>query len=97
MHLMRAAIAAVLSFACIAAPSIARGAGPVDDLVAEVMAKNPSLRARAQRQEAAREDARAAGRWPDPRVTVMVDRVPSSSMTRPSMTLPGPAIAKWTR
>jgi outer membrane protein TolC len=82
---MRAAVAAVLAFACVATPSIARGSEPVDDLVAEVVAKNPSLRARAQRQEAAREDALAAGRWPDPRVTVMVDRVPSSSMTSATM------------
>lgn len=49
--------------------------------VTEVLAKNPSVRARVQRQEAAREGARAAGRWPDPLVTVMVDRVPSNSTT----------------
>lgn len=62
------------------APAVARAESPVDVLVAEVVAKNPSVRARVQRQEAAREDARAAGRWPDPRVSIMVDRVPSSSM-----------------
>lgn len=53
--------------------------------VAEVLEKNPSIRARAQRQQAAREGVEAAGRWPDPRVTIMVDRVPSSSMSATSM------------
>lgn len=53
--------------------------------VAEVVANNPSIRARSQRRDAATEDARAAGRWPDPRVTVMLDRVPSSAMTAQTM------------
>ena len=53
--------------------------------VAEVLAASPSVRARVQRQEAARQDARAAGRWPDPLLTVMVDRVPSSALTRETM------------
>lgn len=53
--------------------------------VAEVAAKNPSIRARAQRTRAASEEALAAGRWPDPRVSVMVDRVPSSGMTAQTM------------
>lgn len=53
--------------------------------VASVLAENASVRARGQRQEAARQDARAAGRWPDPRVTVMVDRVPSNTMSAQTM------------
>ena len=53
--------------------------------VSEVVTKNPSVRARTQRQEAAREDVRAAGRWPDPRVSVMVDRLPSTAMTAQTM------------
>jgi outer membrane protein, heavy metal efflux system len=53
--------------------------------VAEVIAKNPSVRARTQRTQAAREDALAAGRFPDPRVTVMVDRVPSNAMSAQTM------------
>lgn len=53
--------------------------------VAEVVANNPSIRARSHRRDAAGEDARAAGRWPDPRVTVMLDRVPSSAMTAQTM------------
>lgn len=53
--------------------------------IGEVIAKNPSVRARVQRQQAAREDVRAAGRWPDPRVAVMVDRVPGNAMTRETM------------
>jgi len=53
--------------------------------VAEVVAKNPSVRARTQRTQAAREDVLAAGRFPDPRVTVMVDRVPSNAMSAQTM------------
>ncbi len=53
--------------------------------VAEVLGKNPSIRARLQRREAARENVEATGRWPDPRVTVMVDRVPSNAMTAATM------------
>ncbi|MBS2012624.1 MAG: TolC family protein [Deltaproteobacteria bacterium] len=55
--------------------------GPLETYVAEVVGQSPSLRARVQLQAAAREDARAAGRWPDPRITVAVDRVPSNSMS----------------
>lgn len=57
----------------------------LDSYVADVIAKNPSVRARVQRRQAAAEDVRAAGRWPDPRVTVMVDRVPGNAMTRETM------------
>lgn len=67
-----------------AAPAAARDPA-LDSYVAEVISKSPSIRARSQRRDAALEDARASGRWPDPRVTVMVDRVPSSSMTAQTM------------
>jgi outer membrane protein TolC len=77
--------ALLLAVASVAVPTAAHAASPLDELVAEVLAKNPSVRARVQRQDAAREDARAAGRWPDPRVTVMVDRVPSNAMTSATM------------
>lgn len=53
--------------------------------VEQVLTRSPSVRARVQQREAARENARAAGRWPDPRVTVLVDRVPSNSMTSATM------------
>ncbi len=78
---MRSVAFIFVAAAAVLMPTTARAASPLDDLVAEVLEKNPSVRARVHRQEAAREDARAAGRWPDPRVSVMVDRVPRSSMT----------------
>lgn len=83
---MRAlALLIALGFAVVAVPATALAASPLDEFVAEVLAKSPSVRARMQRQEAARDDARAAGRWQDPQVTVMVDRVPSNSMTSATM------------
>ena len=74
-------LALLIAVTCVAVPAAALAASPLDALVAEVLGQNPSLRARVQRQGAASEDARAAGRWPDPSVTVMVDRLPPSSMS----------------
>lgn len=48
----------------------------VDGFVKEVLARNPSLRARGLRHTALRREARAAGAYPDPSVAVMLDRVP---------------------
>jgi len=48
----------------------------VDALVAEVIERNPSVRARSLRRDALGGDARAAGIYPDPQIAVMVDRVP---------------------
>lgn len=73
------ALALLITIAGVSFAGAAGAASPVDTLVAEVLAHNPSLHARIQRHEAASQDARAAGRWPDPRVTVMVDRVPRNS------------------
>lgn len=78
------ALATVLLSTCVVTPAAAEDA-TLEGYVAEVLTKSPALRARAQRRDAAVEDARAAGRWPDPRVTIMVDRVPSNSMTAQSM------------
>jgi outer membrane protein, heavy metal efflux system len=77
--------ALLVALGALAVPTNARAAPPVDELVQEVLANNPSVRARVQRQQAARSETRAAGRWPDPRVTVMVDRVPSNAMTSATM------------
>lgn len=77
---MRPLVLVAAAFLTVAVASTA-AATPRDEYVAEVLAKNPSVRARAQRQDAAREDARAAGRWPDPQVRVMVDRLPSNAMS----------------
>lgn len=78
------AILLATASALIAAPAGAQDRA-LDGFVAEVVAKSPSIRARNQRRDAALEDVRASGRWPDPRVSVMVDRVPSSSMTAQTM------------
>jgi outer membrane protein TolC len=85
---MRATTAICLVLAAAAllfSPPAAAEDRTLQSYVAEVLAKNPSLRARAQRREAARQEVEAAGRWPDPRVTVMLDRVPSNSMSAQTM------------
>lgn len=51
---------------------------PVDALVREVLARNPSVKARALRRDALGSEARAAGIYPDPQIAVMVDRVPQA-------------------
>ena len=50
----------------------------VDRLVAEVLERNPSLRAGALRRNALGSESRAAGSYPDPQIAVMVDRVPKA-------------------
>jgi outer membrane protein TolC len=50
----------------------------VDRLVAEVLERNPSVRARVLRRDAFGDEARAAGTYPDPQIAVMVDRVPQA-------------------
>jgi outer membrane protein TolC len=51
----------------------------VDALVAEVIERNPSVRARSLRRDALGGEARAAGIYPDPQIAVMVDRVPQAN------------------
>jgi outer membrane protein, heavy metal efflux system len=62
----------------VAAPAAARepAARGVDAFVAEVLQRNPGLRATSLGHEAAQYDATAAGLWPDPEASVMLDRVP---------------------
>ena len=48
----------------------------LDAYVRDVLTRSPSLRARASTYTAYREDAIATGKWPDPSVAVMVDRIP---------------------
>ncbi|WP_437872729.1 TolC family protein [Sorangium sp. So ce363] len=45
-------------------------------IVADVLARSPSLRAGALRRRAFQDEVAAAGAWPDPTVSVMLDRVP---------------------
>ena len=62
----------------VAAPASAREptARGVDAFVAEVLQRNPALRATTLGRDAAQSDATAAALWPDPEAAVMLDRVP---------------------
>lgn len=69
--------AAVLALASLGGAPAARAEEPaLAALVADVLARNPSLRAGALRRRAFQDEAAAAGAWPDPAVSVMLDRVP---------------------
>jgi outer membrane protein TolC len=69
----------LLFAAIVTAPVTARAEdGSVDRLVAEVLERNPSVRARTLRRDALGQDAKAAGIYPDPQIAVMVDRVPKA-------------------
>jgi outer membrane protein, heavy metal efflux system len=48
----------------------------LDGFVGEVLARNPSLKAQVLRRGAFHEEAKAAGAYPDPALSVMLDRVP---------------------
>jgi outer membrane protein TolC len=50
--------------------------GGVPGFVQQVLARNPTLRARALVRESLRARASAEGFWPDPELSVMLDRVP---------------------
>ena len=75
---MRARSAMIIT-AIVTAPVTARADDiSVDRFVAEVLERNPSVRARALRRDALTGEAKAAGIYPDPQVAVMVDRVPQA-------------------
>jgi len=57
-------------------PVFAEEAGGVDAFVAEVLARNPTLRARTLVRDAAGKDGKAEGLWPDPEAAVMFDQFP---------------------
>lgn len=76
MRLLSAIAVAVVLLASVPA----RAEGTRDAFVAEVLAKNPSLKARGARRGAFRHEAAANGRWPDPQVAVMYDRQPDLPM-----------------
>lgn len=65
----------LLGVLCLSAPAAAADS-PMEQYVAEVIGRSPALRARGLVTEAARRDASAAGIWPDPTLTLMVDNVP---------------------
>jgi outer membrane protein TolC len=58
-------------------PAAARASPPgLDAYVAEVVARNPSIKARQLRSQAFVRESSAQGLWPDPLAQVMVDNVP---------------------
>jgi outer membrane protein TolC len=59
--------------------------GGVDAFVAEVLQRNPSRQARTLAREATRQEARAAGTWPDPQASIMFDQFPSHEEAEPPM------------
>lgn len=72
--------------AFIAAPTAAEEPSQgVDAFVAEVLQRNPTLRARTLARDAARQQASAAGIWPDVEAAVMFDQFPSAPEAEPPM------------
>lgn len=63
----------------------AREASGADAFVAEVLQRNPTLRARTLARDAARQQARAAGLFPDAQAAVMFDQFPSAEEAEPPM------------
>ncbi len=70
------AIGLLTLWMALAPPSFAEEAGGVDAFVADVLARNPTLRARTLVRDAAGQDARAEGLWPDPEAALMFDQFP---------------------
>ncbi len=75
---LRSSCLVVWLIAALAAPAFAEEAS-VEAFVAEVLEKNPSLRARTLVRDAARREASAAGIYSDPEVAVMFDQYPQHS------------------
>ena len=70
---------AVGIIAALAPPVLAGEASSVEAFVAEVLAQNPTLRARTLVRDAARREASAAGIYSDPELAVMLDQYPQHS------------------
>ncbi len=75
----RLALLLGLAVGLTALPALAEPPLAADALVREVLARNPSVKARALRRDALGSEARAAGIYPDPLIAVMVDRVPQAA------------------
>lgn len=78
MKLIVLTTAAVLASVFAQLPARADDTVAMRDYVAEVVARNPSLRADTLRRGSFRDEAAGTGKWPDPFVSVMVDRVPQA-------------------
>lgn len=81
--------ASICALALLAASAVATASGPAladegsDAFVRDVLAQNPGLRAGALRRDSFKEEAVASGKWPDPSVAVMVDRIPNGMVEMP--------------
>ena len=65
------------TLAVLASPATDHGEEPgLEAFVKEVLARNPTLRARTLARDSFRTRASAEGYWPDPEISVMLDRVP---------------------
>jgi outer membrane protein TolC len=83
---VKAAVAALPLFVALAATAwstAARADQGADAFVQEVLTRNPSLRAGTLRRDAFKDEASAAGTWPDPTASVMVDRIPNGMVEMP--------------
>jgi outer membrane protein TolC len=74
MRLLLMTFLVALALACPATGSAQESEGRA--FVQEVLARNPTLRARSLAHQSLRVRASAEGYWPDPEVSVMLDRVP---------------------
>jgi outer membrane protein, heavy metal efflux system len=70
------AIRFLSAWMALASPVFAEEAGGVDAFVAEALARHPTLRARTLVRDAAGQDGKAEGLWPDPEAAVMFDQFP---------------------
>jgi cobalt-zinc-cadmium efflux system outer membrane protein len=83
---LNSAVVLSLLIVLLAPPAAGREpSGGVDAFVAEVLQRNPTLRARTLARDAARRQASAAGLWPDVQAAVMFDQFPSAEEAEPPM------------
>jgi outer membrane protein TolC len=75
-RLLLLSVLLALAALAVSGGAAAATASALEAFVAEVLERNPSLRAGARRTAAFRHEASAADLWPDPALSVMVDRVP---------------------
>lgn len=73
----------------------AQAATPLDTFVAEVLARNPSLRAADSRRLALHTTADAEGRLPDPSISLMADRFPDRMAEMPMLRLQAQQMLPW--
>ncbi|NUQ76838.1 MAG: TolC family protein [Polyangiaceae bacterium] len=85
MQVARALLVVTVVLAGLVVPvsGAAAASSQLDAYVNEVVSRNPSLRAQALRRDAFQSEASAADLWPDPALSVMVDRIPDRGAEMP--------------